>query len=162
MQLLAGWYPGADMQPGSRQALQRLLDAGIRRFISLMEPIELDWRGRPFSHYEDRLATLADAMGITVAFDRMPIRDMSVPTDAHMVRILDLIDTSIQNDRPVYVHCLGGRGRTGTVVGCFLARHGYAKSLKALDLINTLRKNTENRDSPSPETREQIHMVLRW
>jgi len=92
----------------------------------------------------------------------MPTRDMSVPTDGHMEKILDLIDACVHEDRPVYVHCLGGRGRTGTVVGCYLARHGHAKSLRALDRINALRKDTSNRDRPSPETPDQINMVLRW
>ncbi len=152
---LAGPYPGPDI-------LQALLDAGIRQFISLMEPIELNWDGRPFPPYEDRVKTLADEMGVAVAFNRMPIRDMSVPTDGHMEKILDRVDAAIQEDRPVYIHCLGGRGRTGTVVGCYLARHGHAKSLRALDRINTLRRDTENRHHPSPETPEQVNMVLRW
>ncbi len=160
--LLAGSYPGDDSLEGSRQILQNLLDVGIRQFISLMEPLELNWDGRPFPHYEEPLKALADEMGAAVTFNRMPVRDMSIPTDSHMERILDLIDASVRDNRPVYVHCLGGRGRTGSVVGCYLARHGHARSLKALDRINALRKGTENRHRPSPETSEQVGMVLRW
>jgi len=160
--LLAGCYPQAGNERTSRQMLENLLDAGIRQFVSLMEPVELDWDDRPFPPYENRLKDLADARGVAVAFSRMPIRDMSVPTDGHMEKILDLIDRSIGDQRPVYVHCLGGRGRTGTVVGCYLARHGHAKSLRALDLINTLRKDTVDHARPSPETPEQVNMVLRW
>jgi protein-tyrosine phosphatase len=112
--------------------------------------------------YQDRLLDLAEEEGVAVICHRIPIRDMSIPTDDSMRRILRLIDACLYAKRPVYIHCLGGRGRTGTVVGCYLAQHGYAKSLKALDLINALRKDTVNRDKPSPETPEQIRMVLRW
>jgi len=160
--LLAGAYPGADVLHATRQVLQSLLDAGIRQFINLMASGELEFGGWPLSEYEMLLKDLADKMGISAGFDRMPIRDMSVPTDDHMEEILSRINTSLEDDRPVYVHCLGGRGRTGTVVGCFLARHGYARSLKALDRINDLRKDTINHHKSSPETRKQINMVLRW
>jgi protein-tyrosine phosphatase len=34
-----------------------------------------------------------------------------------MVRILNQIDMCIKYDKPVYVHCWGGKGRTGTVIG---------------------------------------------
>ena len=34
-----------------------------------------------------------------------------------MNRILNEIDSSLSADRPVYVHCWGGKGRTGAVVG---------------------------------------------
>ena len=56
----------------------------------------------------------------------------------------------------------GGIGRTGTVVGCYLARHGYASGQKVLELIKSLRKYTEDHTQPSPETWEQIDMVLSW
>ena len=46
--------------------------------------------------------------------------------------ILDEIDGAILNGKTVYVHCLGGIGRTGTVVGCYLVRHGIAAGGKAL------------------------------
>jgi protein-tyrosine phosphatase len=110
--------------------------------------------GRPFPHYDETLRSLAEEVGVVAAFDRMPIRDMSIPTDDDMEKILDLIDTSIQDDRPVYIHCLGGLGRTGTVVGCYLARHGLARGLEALDRIDFLRRYTEALHRPSPETRE--------
>ena len=87
---------------------------------------------------------------------------MSIPSDAHMDRILDLIDQCIENDQPVYIHCWGGRGRTGTVVGCYLKKHGYAAGQKTLDLIRNLRQNTEDHYKASPETSEQVDMVLRW
>ncbi|MFZ5949388.1 MAG: fused DSP-PTPase phosphatase/NAD kinase-like protein [Candidatus Rifleibacteriota bacterium] len=35
--------------------------------------------------------------------------------------------------KPVYVHCWGGLGRTGVVVGCWSRRHGEAEPLAKLD-----------------------------
>ena len=160
--LMAGCYPGADDEEEAETRLRSLLDAGMRHFISLMESGEPTWAEKPFVSYEAQMRALADEMGITVTFNRMPIADMSIPSEAHMERILSLIDRHIGNDRPVYVHCWGGRGRTGTVVGCYLARHGYALGQKTLDLIVALRKETEDAEAASPETHEQAEMVLGW
>lgn len=41
-----------------------------------------------------------------------------------MREILGLIDEAMAADRPVYVHCWGGVGRTGTVIGCHIAQRG--------------------------------------
>jgi protein-tyrosine phosphatase len=160
--LMAGCYPGADNEEETQSKLKGLLDAGIRRVINLMAPDETNRDEKPFASYENQMRTLADTMGITVTFNRMPIQDMSIPTEAHMVRILDLIDRNIRNDQPVYIHCWGGRGRTGTVVGCYLIRHGYASGQKAIDLIEGLRRETEDYYKASPETSEQIAMILGW
>ena len=160
--LMAGCYPGADDKEQAQRKLKGLLDSGIRHVISLMEPDETNWDGKPFSPYENQMRKLADTMGVTVTFNRMPIKDMSIPSKAHMERILDLIDRNIQNDQPVYIHCWGGRGRTGTVVGCYLSRHGYASGQKVIDLIKGLRKETEDYDKASPEASEQIAMVMSW
>jgi hypothetical protein len=64
--------------------------------------------------------------------------------------------------RPVYVHCWGGKGRTGTVVGCYLVRHGIAEGEAALKAIQKMRRNDPKAHEPSPETREQCDFVLRW
>ena len=58
--------------------------------------------------------------GISVTWERIPVRDVSVPSKDGMVMILDRIDQALAQQRPVYVHCWGGKGRTGTVVGCYL------------------------------------------
>jgi protein-tyrosine phosphatase len=68
----------------------------------------------------------------------------------------------INYDKPVHMHCWGGKGRTGTVVGCYLARHAMAAGSDVIDMIKELRKNTEDFSDPSPETREQINMVIKW
>jgi protein-tyrosine phosphatase len=79
-----------------------------------------------------------------------------------MKTILDVIDSQLAQQRPVYVHCWGGRGRTGTVVGCYLARHGIALGEEALDQIRHMRREEETADKPSPETDSQCNMVREW
>lgn len=85
-----------------------------------------------------------------------------MPSEQHMTRILNQIDLCIRLGKPVYVHCWGGRGRTGTVVGCYLARHGIASGKGALEKIVELRRETIDANLPSPETKKQAQMVVNW
>lgn len=161
-QLLAGCYPGA---PGPREAsrkLRSLLDAGIHAVISLMEPEETDRRGRPFTPYEDHLYRLASEREIAVTCLRLPIPDQCVPTRETMRQILNAIDAFLENGMPVYLHCWGGKGRTGTVVGCWLTRHGLAMGDEALHMVQYLRRNDPTANQPSPENRIQCHFVRNW
>lgn len=92
----------------------------------------------------------------------MPIQDLSTPRTEFMVEILDRIDQAISQDKPVYVHCWGGKGRTGTVVGCYLARHGKASGEDVITKIRELRKNEPTSYQRSPETDRQRIMVTNW
>jgi len=161
-QLLAGYYPGA---PDAREAegkLRSLLDAGIRAVINLMEPEETDRHGRLFTPYEEQFSQLAAERGMTVTCLRFPIPDQCVPTRQTMHEILDNIDALLENGMPVYLHCLGGRGRTGTVVGCWLAQHDIASGTAALEMVQYLRRNDPTANHPSPENRIQCNMVRNW
>ena len=160
--LLAGFYPGSKDPKEATAKLTALINAGIRHVINLMEPDERDLTGHRFVPYDDVMESIAAKMRISVTFDQLPIKDLSVPTERHMTRILNQIDLCIKHGKPVYVHCLGGIGRTGTVVGCYLVRHGLATGKNVLDMIRDLRKDTEDSDRQSPETREQREMVVGW
>ena len=160
--LMAGCYPGAEHPDDARKKLEGLLAHGIRHVINLMEPKELNRAGKPFAPYEDQMTAIARVMGCVVKFDRRPIKDYGIPTRLDMVGLLDLVDQSIKSATPVYVHCLGGLGRTGTVVGCYLARHSYAAGPQILDAIQVLRKNTATGSLTSPETDQQMELVCSW
>ena len=87
-----------------------------------------------------------------------------------MVEILDAIDDDLAGGHNVYVHCWGGVGRTGTVVGCWLIRHGYATADDVLEMISDLRigdagrgPNAGPREARvSPETLDQVDFVVGW
>ena len=159
---LAGYYPGDIDAYEKERKLRNLLASGIRYIINLMEATERNLHKEPFDDYHHNLIRYAQEMGIEIACVRRPIRDMHIPTRHEMKVILNEVDLAIENNKPVYVHCLGGKGRTGTVVGCYLMRHGIADKTTVIEKIKRLRRRDPEYSSPSPETKEQQHMVLNW
>ena len=127
-----------------------------------MEPDETDHSNRHFNSYETILIDIAKKNGGFVSFARYPIQDLNIPDPDQMTKILDAIDEAIDSRKPVYVHCWGGIGRTGTVVGCFLIRHGMATGSNVLDVIHQLRKNDSKDSRMSPETSAQVNFVRTW
>lgn len=146
--LLAGPYPAPHDDTRARTWLRALLAAGIIIFVDLTEEGE-----RP--PYLEMLRDEAARGGWGATHYRLAIPDFGVPDEAHMVAILDTIDGAVAAGQPVYVHCLGGVGRTGTVVGCHLARHGA-------DGEEALRRVAALLGEGSPETEAQRLFVRRW
>ena len=160
--LLAGRYPGSTDPQEATQKLTMLIEAGIRRVINLQEAEERNYDGELFVPYASELAQIAAIHNTQVTMIRMPIHDMGVPAREEMRTILDEIDRSIAGNLPVYVHCWGGKGRTGTVVGCYLARHGIATDWDALRRIKSLRRGVPDWRANSPQSPEQFDMVRSW
>ncbi len=159
---LAGEYPGSAKPDAAREKIGRLLDAGVRQVINLMEPHETNFSGNVFAPYEDVLQELARQRNVTAKVRRFPIPDMRTPGPGKMRQILDTIDASLARQVPVYVHCLGGLGRTGTVVGCFLIHRGMAGADDVLEQIAGLRENEPLSHLPSPEAGIQREFIRRW
>lgn len=148
--LLAGEYPGAKDGGEAQEKIERHLATGITYFIDLTEPGELQAYGPLL---EDR-----------AMYRRFPIQDLNVPGDrGEMIEILDTIDQAVADGHTVYLHCWGGVGRTGTVVGCYLVRHGLEGS-EALGQIAAWWQDMAKayRFPSSPETLEQKAYVRAW
>jgi len=159
---MAGGYPGGDAPETTIHNLQALYNAGIRHIVNLVRSEEFACGLKRLCRYEDQLSAMVSSNGFSLAMDQMPVKDTWIPTRPEMGKILDRIDDCLDNGKPVYVHCWGGIGRTGTVVGCFLIRHGFAADNDVIRRIQKLRKCTENSDISSPETASQLDMVRSW
>ena len=160
--MMAGCYPGSEDSTQAYRQLKGLVDHGIRHVVNLMESGERNRFGHPFVLCEDQMQSIAATAQCSISFDHMPIKDGGAPSRIEMGRILDSIDGCIAANRPVYVHCLGGLGRTGTVVGCYLARHGAASGRNVIKMIWDLRRNTLTQHLNSPETNQQMDLVESW
>lgn len=145
--LMAGPYPGGYGGGRGAEAIRSLIEVGVTVFIDLTEEGE-------GSSYESYLKGRARHL-------RIAVRDFDTPSDEEMIRILDEIDQALLKGTVVYLHCFAGLGRTGTVVGCYLVRHGLDGD-SALEAIRALRRDTLFDDSSSPQTEAQRRMVRNW
>jgi hypothetical protein len=136
------------------------LHLGVRTFVNLMEEDETNRAGEPFRPYAPDVREEAQRIGLgrVPACLRFPIRDLGVPSRGQLAEILQAIEDSLDGEEPVYVHCWGGRDRTGTVVGSLLIRHGHATREDFVEKISLLRKHDLG-GGRSPETEEQISLV---
>jgi hypothetical protein len=162
-QLLAGCHPCFHPHYPCDILLARLVDAGIRSFIDLTEADEPIPGRRQLADYSETIENLAASMELQLRHYRAGIVDHYIPSRSGMVRTLDVIDASLEQEMPVYVHCMAGIGRTGTVIGCYLVRRGYAgDGEEALAFIEKLRNGKGFLGIASPETPEQRDMVRSW
>lgn len=157
--LCAGAYPGAPDAATRDAKLQGLLDYGIRRVLSLMEPNETDYGGRPFEPYWPRLQALAAQRQVAVGRLNGAIRDAHPPQGPMLLKILSSIESGLRAGVPTYVHCWGGHGRTGTVVACHLMQRG-ASAQQAIDRVLALRAGLPKHHFPFEG--EQERFVRAW
>lgn len=150
--LLAGEYPGAKDPATAAAKIATLLDAGVDSFVDLTEPGEYTWGGAPMVPYDD---------GLAARYVRMPIPDTGVIADAGYDRIIAYIRAEIEAGRTVYVHCWGGKGRTGTVVGAWLIAQDGLGFPDVLGRMQELRRGTCKADHRVPDTDEQAGVLRR-
>lgn len=110
-----------------------LVDAGVRTFVDLTEDGEL-------APYEPYVLAAADARRLDLRHLRHAIPDLSVVEDDRYDAIVDSIRAEADRGA-VFVHCWGGIGRTGTVVGCLLVDAG-AEHADAIARLAELRRGT--------------------
>ncbi len=153
---LAGPYPCSADLAAAEARVAALLAAGVAHIVDLTEAGEYNLRP-----YWPLLTAQAAAAGREVTRRQWSIPDVTAPTVVQMRAILDDIDAALQRGRTVYVHCYGGIGRTGTVVGCYLVSQGLSGAA-ALETITRLRQPLPKGHRPSPETAAQRELVRTW
>ncbi|MDP8246245.1 MAG: dual specificity protein phosphatase family protein [Candidatus Hinthialibacter antarcticus] len=100
--------------------IQELHDNGVGALVSLTEV--------PIAH--DRLEE-ADIRCI-----HLPVPDMTAPTPSQIDEFIAFAKEMIDDERPLVLHCLGGSGRTGTMIACYLVTKGRS----ADDAIDEVRR----------------------
>jgi protein tyrosine phosphatase (PTP) superfamily phosphohydrolase (DUF442 family) len=110
-------YRGA--QP-SAEGFQALAKMGIKTVIDLR-------REEPQIRGEQRIVE-----GLGMKFLSVPM-SMGAPSDLQISKIMQELNSS---GEPVFVHCHGGRDRTGTVIACYRKKHDAWESEKALAEAN--------------------------
>lgn len=155
--LWGGAYPGSQDPEEMQRKIDGLINCDVKAIINLMENREVDHDGLPFVPYEP----LLEGKGVTVI--RLPIQDVSVPTTAGMDQIMKHLHNFVRRG-PAFVHCWGGRGRTGTVIGSFFVDAGILTGEQALVALDIARHLSEElcRDQPAPQVSSQFAMVRKW
>jgi len=161
----AGAYPSSsDWVVGNPvpEVVEQLLTAGVETFVNLCQ----DDRTTHPSGTDLHLARYHESVRGRAEVLVHPIPDMGLPDGGpdEMVEILNALDEALNAGRTSYVHCWGGSGRTGTVVGCWLRRHGLAGPDEVLEVLRNLRMagDRDGGHQDTPQTGDQRWMVETW
>lgn len=152
---LAGEHPSRNDDFSTEKRIRALVQLGMSTFYDLTEKNEGHLR------YDQILLREAEEVNRAVEYKNLPIRDFTAPSAQNVKTILDSIDQDIMSGKKIYLHCYAGVGRTGTVVGCYLVRHGLSGQA-ALDRIAELRREVPSWFVRSPEAQSQVDLVLHW
>jgi hypothetical protein len=153
--LLAGEYPGAKTEDEARRKLRAFLEAGVTFFLDLTEEDE------GLMPYAPLLLEEAEKRDRTITHRRLAIPDLGVPSSELMREIQCGINSALEAGHTVYVHCKGGIGRAGTVVGCYLVEQEMSGA-EALAEIRRLRRGMPNGWKTSPGIQTQEDFVKGW
>jgi len=107
-------YRGA--QPSS-EGFKQLAKMGIKTVIDL--------RDKPAQ--ADREKQTVESLGMK--YVGVPM-SMHAPTDDQVAKALSVLNST--ESAPVFLHCLGGRDRTGAVIACYRIAHDGWDNQKAL------------------------------
>jgi hypothetical protein len=148
--VLAGEHPYGNDDADTVRRLDQLRVAGINYFIDLTE--------------EDEMPNYHKLLPQQSHYLRSPIRDTEVPAEVvQMQELQSRIRTALTLDRHIYIHCRAGIGRTGLVIGCYLAEEGLDGPSALIELNRLWRQSERAKSWPVvPQTDEQADYIRGW
>jgi protein tyrosine/serine phosphatase len=148
--LLAGEHPYGRDDSDARDRLDRLRAAGINFFIDLTEVDEMpDYR---------------PLLPAQTMYRRWAIPDQGVPVDLAFMQSLQWsIRAALLVEQRIYVHCRAGIGRTGLVIGCYLAEGGLDGKAALKELNRLWRQSARSKEwRRVPQTPRQADYIKDW
>jgi len=85
----------------------------------------------------------------------IPVPDGAAPAEAQILGFCRLVDSELDRQRTIYVHCVAGCGRTGTMMACYLVYRDRMDPTTAIERVRAMR-------SCSIETAAQAEAVTKW
>ena len=112
----------ASAEPGGPEQLAWLRGEGVDILVTLTE----DCLPR----------TWIDAAGLMSV--HVPVPDMDIPTVEQIERVMSVIDKAKASGMGVAIHCLAGKGRTGTILAAYFVHQGLSAE-EAIRKVRDLR-----------------------
>ena len=120
-----------DRNRNLEEDIKTIKDQNIENIICLLSENEFEEYG-----VSDLKEVYAKA-GINVCYSR--VVDQAVPTVAMMDDTLNWLDKEITSQKKTLIHCVGGIGRTGTVVACYLKKYSGLTADEAIEVVRKSR-----------------------
>lgn len=160
--LYAGEIPSSINDDELERKIQTLYELGVTHIVNLTEVNETNFKAIPLRQYAQYAEAYYEQKGCEITCLRYPIRDLDIPTITQMRTTIEALNSILKEGGCAYLHCWGGIGRTGTVLGCFLLQNEILDHTTAISYISFLKRNTNIRHRMSPETIEQCDFVRNW
>lgn len=87
----------------------------------------------------------------------LPVPDFAPPSREQLAEGVAAIERALEAGERALVHCRAGLGRTGTLLACYLVRHGFTAE-GAIRGIRSLRPWSVE----TPEQEAAVHAFARW
>eukprot|EP01121_Diplochlamys_sp_Union-15-3_P011272 TRINITY_DN3248_c0_g1_i1.p2 TRINITY_DN3248_c0_g1~~TRINITY_DN3248_c0_g1_i1.p2 ORF type:complete len:198 (-),score=25.96 TRINITY_DN3248_c0_g1_i1:655-1248(-) len=143
--------------PGSQQSLKAIIDAGVTTFVCLVPDNVLKSLGSYLNFLEDYNNQNPEKK---IKFLPFEIEDFQIAEEASVLVFIEKLTDLLRDGENLYIHCQGGHGRTGTIVGCLIGRLYNISPQMALKLTAEYHDQRVIGKCDSPETKEQINQVM--
>ena len=110
-----------------------VLAHGIKAIITVREvPLPAHW-------FTKNINRIYNNNGTNPEYLHLKVEDYGSPSPEQLDYTVDYIKKQIDSEKPVMVHCVAGKGRTGTVLVAYLLKDENLGAEKAIMKIRKLR-----------------------